>query len=134
VLCRPGEINQVLLNLIVNAAHAVEAHNGATERSDDLGRITIATAGLANGVEIRVSDTGTGIRPEHRDRIFDPFFTTKAPGKGTGQGLTICQTIVAKTHRGTIRVESEPGRGATFIVTLPLDPTWTDAAPEIAAA
>jgi signal transduction histidine kinase len=114
VLCRAGEINQVLLNLIVNAAHAIEA------RGADMGRISLSTAQRDDAVEIRIADTGTGIPPSLVDRIFDPFFTTKAPGKGTGQGLAICHTIVVQKHRGSIRVETIPGEGTTFIIRLPL--------------
>lgn len=116
VACLPGEFNQAILNLLVNAAHAIE--ETASERK---GRITLATRGLGNQVEIRISDTGVGIPDAIRKKIFDPFFTTKEPGKGTGQGLAICHTIITKKHGGTINVESEPGKGTTFIVCLPLD-------------
>jgi len=115
VPCRGGEINQVLLNLIVNAAHAVEAKGQGT------GKITVATARRDGWAEIRVTDTGTGIPREICDRIFDPFFTTKAPGKGTGQGLAICHTIVVQKHGGSIEVDSILGKGATFVVRLPLE-------------
>jgi signal transduction histidine kinase len=115
VPCRSGEINQVLLNLIVNAAHAVEAKGQGT------GKITVATARRDGWAEIRVTDTGTGIPREICDRIFDPFFTTKAPGKGTGQGLAICHTIVVQKHGGSIEVDSILGKGATFVVRLPLE-------------
>jgi signal transduction histidine kinase len=116
VPCRRGEINQVILNLIVNAAHAIEA------KATGLGKITV-TSGLREGwAEIRVCDTGTGIPSALIDRIFDPFFTTKAPGKGTGQGLAICHTIVVQKHGGEIAVDSTPGEGTTFTVRLPLEP------------
>jgi len=115
VPCRGGEINQVILNLIVNAAHAIEAKGAG------IGKIAVATACVDGWAEIRVSDTGTGIPAEIRERIFDPFFTTKAPGKGTGQGLAICHTIVVQKHGGSIQVESEPGVGTTFVVRLPLE-------------
>ncbi|HUA55632.1 MAG TPA: ATP-binding protein [Candidatus Sulfotelmatobacter sp.] len=115
VPCRGGEINQVILNLIVNAAHAIEA------KGQGIGKIVVTTAVHDGCAEIRVSDDGTGIPAEIRERIFDPFFTTKAPGKGTGQGLAICHTIVVQKHGGTIAVESEPGAGTTFIVRLPLE-------------
>jgi signal transduction histidine kinase len=114
VPCRGGEINQVLLNLIVNAAHAIEA------KGTGMGEILVQTQQCGDLVEIRVSDTGTGIPAELLDRIFDPFFTTKEPGKGTGQGLAICHTIVVTKHGGSIAVESTPGEGSTFIVRLPL--------------
>ncbi len=115
VPCLPGEFSQVMLNLIVNAAHAIE-ETGATKK----GRITVSTRNDGDRVEIRVSDTGVGIPEEIREKIFDPFFTTKEPGKGTGQGLAICSTIITKKHEGTISVQSEIGKGTTFIVYLPI--------------
>ena len=116
VSCLPGELNQVILNLLVNAAHAIEE-----TASDRKGRITLTTRNLGDRVEIRIGDTGTGIPEAIRKKIFDPFFTTKEPGKGTGQGLAISHTIITKKHGGTINVESEPGKGATFIIRLPLE-------------
>lgn len=86
VTCCPGEINQVLLNLIVNAAHAIAEKVGA--KGADKGKITIATKTDDDAVEVRVTDNGTGIPEEHHRRMFTPFFTTKAVGKGTGQGLS----------------------------------------------
>ncbi len=115
VPCLPGEFNQVMLNLIVNAAHAIEAAEKGGQ-----GAITVATRAINNWAEIRVSDTGTGIKPENLQRVFDMFFTTKPPGKGTGQGLAICHTIVTQKHSGTLNVESEEGVGTTFIVRLPI--------------
>ncbi|MEE8273508.1 MAG: ATP-binding protein [Alphaproteobacteria bacterium] len=115
VPCLPGEFSQVMLNLIVNAAHAIE-ETGAKKK----GRITVSTRNDGDRVEIRVSDTGVGIPEEMREKIFDPFFTTKDPGKGTGQGLAICYTIITKKYNGTISVQSEMGKGATFIVYLPI--------------
>jgi signal transduction histidine kinase len=119
VACLPGEINQVLLNLIVNAAHAISDVVGG--ESGRKGTITIGTRVLNNGVEIRVGDTGCGIPEVNRSRIFDPFFTTKPVGKGTGQGLTIAHAVVVQKHGGTIRFETEIGQGTTFIVWLPLE-------------
>jgi signal transduction histidine kinase len=118
ISCLPGEFNQAILNLLVNAVHAIEdcPNHGK-------GRITLTTRGLGNQVEIRISDTGVGIPDAIRKKIFDPFFTTKEPGKGTGQGLAICHTIITKKHGGTINVESEPGKGTTFIICLPMDET-----------
>ncbi len=115
VPCLPGEFSQVMLNLIVNAAHAIE-ETGATKK----GRITVSTRNDGDRVEIRVSDTGVGIPEEIREKIFDPFFTTKEPGKGTGQGLAISYTIITKKHNGTISVQSEIGKGTTFIVCMPI--------------
>ncbi len=115
VPCMPGELNQVFLNLLVNAAHALEETGDGT-----MGRITVTTAALEDQVEIRIADTGPGIPENIRDKIFDPFFTTKEPGKGTGQGLAISHSIVTKKHGGSISVESEAGQGTTFIIKLPL--------------
>jgi len=112
-----GEINQVMLNLIVNAAHAIsELHKAPGEK----GRIHIRTREDGGFAEIRVTDTGCGIPEAIQSRIFDPFFTTKPVGKGTGQGLALAYAIIVKKHHGTIRVESQPGRGTTFIIRLPL--------------
>jgi PAS domain S-box-containing protein len=115
VPCLLGEFNQVMLNLIVNAAHAIEdSGKGST------GRITISTRRVAGWAEVRVSDTGTGIPEENHDKIFEPFFTTKEPGRGTGQGLTISHTIITKKHGGTFTFQSEVGEGTEFIIGLPL--------------
>ncbi len=116
--CIASEINQVVLNLIVNAAHAIgeKAGEGARER----GLIRITTKSEGEMAEIRIQDTGTGIPESHRARVFDPFFTTKSVGRGTGQGLSIAYNVVAKKHSGTIRFETETGKGTTFIVCIPL--------------
>jgi len=115
VVCHAGEMNQVFLNLILNAAQAIES-SGKTLP----GRITVTTRSDGDWVEVRVSDSGTGIPPAIRERLFDPFFTTKPVGKGTGQGLAICRDVVAVKHGGTIEAGGEPGEGAVFIVRLPL--------------
>jgi PAS domain S-box-containing protein len=117
VPCLPGDLNQVILNLIVNAAHAIADVKGDSEQK---GTITIATAHDSEWAEVRVSDTGTGIPPENRDRIFEPFFTTKEVGKGTGQGLAISHSVIVEKHGGQLNVESEPGAGTSFIIRLPL--------------
>ncbi len=118
VLCFPNEINQAILNLVVNAAHAIGDARGSD--SDAKGTITITTALDADRVEIRVRDTGTGI-PEHvRPRIFDPFFTTKTVGRGTGQGLAIVHTVVVERHRGSVAFETETGVGSVFILRIPV--------------
>lgn len=114
VLCHAGELNQVFLNLIVNAAHAIES-SGKTLP----GTITISTRHTDDSVEIRITDTGTGVPEALRERIFDPFFTTKDVGKGTGQGLAICRDVVMTKHGGRLDVEGEEGQGAIFIVRLP---------------
>lgn len=113
----PGSFNQVILNIIVNAAHAVaEVVQGGSTK----GTISISTRQIDNWAEIRIHDTGCGIPEKIRDRIFDPFFTTKPVGKGTGQGLAIAHDVIVKKHGGAIAVESAPGAGTTFILRLPL--------------
>lgn len=118
VPCLPGEFNQVILNLVINAAQAIGAvvNEGATGK----GTITISTRRRDEWIEIEIADTGTGIPLGVREHIFDPFFTTKDVGKGTGQGLTIAHSIVVTKHGGRIWFESEVGHGTTFIVQLPL--------------
>ena len=118
VPCYQQEINQVILNLIVNAAHAIEM--GRPEGDTTKGVITIATRALDDEVEIRISDTGCGVPDDIKDRIFDPFFTTKEVGKGTGQGLAMAYKTVVEQHQGHIAVESTPGDGSTFSIRLPL--------------
>jgi PAS domain S-box-containing protein len=117
VPCLAGEFNQVILNLIVNAAHAI---SDVVKASGGMGRIHITTRGDGDAVEIRVSDTGCGITKANQSKVFDPFFTTKAVGKGTGQGLAIAYGVIVQKHGGTIQVESEPAGGTTFIIRLPL--------------
>jgi PAS domain S-box-containing protein len=119
VICLPGEFNQAILNLIVNAAHAIEdaVRNGGPPK----GKIRVQTRCLPEWVEIRIEDTGTGIPEEVRGRIFDPFFTTKELGKGTGQGLAIARSVIVDKHGGTIRFETETGKGTAFIIRLPRD-------------
>jgi len=109
----------VILNLIVNAAHAIAdvVDDGAEEK----GLISIRTCRNDGRVEIRVSDTGTGIAEENQDRIFNPFFTTKEVGRGTGQGLAICHAVIAEKHGGEISFETAAGKGTTFLIQLPLE-------------
>jgi PAS domain S-box-containing protein len=120
VPCRPGEFNQVILNMIINAAHAIA--DVPKDRQAAPGTIRIATDRVDGHARITISDTGTGIPPEIQSRIFDPFFTTKEVGRGTGQGLAICFPVIVEKHGGTIEVESEVGKGTSFIITLPLNP------------
>jgi len=120
VPCLPGEINQVLLNLVINAAHAI-GDVVRLEGEPTRGRITVTTRGVEGAVEIRVSDTGTGIPEAWRTRIFEPFFTTKPVGQGTGQGLALAHGVVVTRHGGRIWFETESGKGTTFLVRLPID-------------
>ena len=109
VECRPSQLNQVFLNLLVNAGHAIESK----------GVITIRTGQIDGQVWVEIADSGKGIEPQHLPRIFDPFFTTKPVGQGTGLGLSLSYGIVQK-HGGRIEVQSEPGMGTTFRVWLPI--------------
>lgn len=120
----PGELNQVFLNLLVNAAHAVaEAHG----RNPEIGRIRMSATPLPDGVEICVEDNGSGIPDAIVERVFDPFFTTKGVGKGTGQGLAIAYDVVVRKHGGRIWIESDVGVGTTFHLTLPAGTEEADA-------
>jgi len=119
ILCQAGEFNQVILNLIVNAAHAIADVVGRGGPAK--GTIRIQTKNAPEWAEIRVQDTGSGIPEGVRTRIFDPFFTTKEIGKGTGQGLAIARSVVVDKHGGTIHFETEAGKGSTFIIRLPHD-------------
>jgi signal transduction histidine kinase len=116
--CLPGEINQVFLNIIVNAAHAISDVTDGGKKG--LGRIGVSTQVRDNSLEIRITDTGGGIPETVQHRIFDPFFTTKKIGKGTGQGLAIARNVVVDKHQGKLRFETEEGKGTTFIIQLPL--------------
>jgi len=118
VPCVVDELNQVLLNLIINAAHAIG--DALKQRGGERGKITVRTRHEAPYAVLEVEDTGTGIPEEIRDRIFEPFFTTKPLGKGTGQGLAIVRTVVVTHHHGTIDLVTEPGRGTKFVIKLPL--------------
>jgi len=124
VPCLPGEFNQVVLNMVVNASHAITDVIGDGSRGK--GTITVSTRHDGDWVEVRIGDTGTGIPEEIRRKIFDPFFTTKGVGKGTGQGLAIAHSVVADKHGGTIQLESEVGKGSTFVIRLPLSIAVTD--------
>jgi PAS domain S-box-containing protein len=121
VHCFPAEMNQVFLNLIINASHAIG------EASDDgrkgKGRITVTTRSDRTSVFITIGDTGGGIPEKIRNRIFDPFFTTKAVGKGTGQGLAIARSVIVEKHGGMLRFETKKEHGTTFIIELPLNDT-----------
>ena len=118
VPCLPGEFNQVVLNIVINAAHAIADVVGEGEKGK--GTITVATRRDQGWVEVRIGDTGTGIPEQARERVFDPFFTTKGVGKGTGQGLAIAHSVVVEQHGGTLHFETETGKGTTFVIRLPL--------------
>jgi len=120
VCCFVGEINQCILNLIVNAAHAIQ--DVVKTKPSTKGLITIQTRLKNNDTEIRVSDTGTGIPESARPHIFEQFFTTKPVGKGTGQGLAMVYGIIVKKHAGTVHFETERDKGTTFILRLPIVP------------
>ena len=125
VPCYEGELKQVVLNLIVNAAHAV-ADRRSAGNDTGLGRIDVATRREEHHAIISVSDDGCGMDTATQQRIYDPFFTTKEVGKGTGQGLSMAHSIIVGKHGGSIDVHSAPGHGSTFTIRLPLtdpDPT-----------
>lgn len=117
VLCLPGEINQVLLNIIVNAAHAIT--DALKQKKQSKGKISISTRQKNGLVAIHISDSGTGIPKAIQHRIFDPFFTTKDVGMGTGQGLAIAHRVIIEKHGGLLRFETDQNTGTTFIIELP---------------
>lgn len=119
VPCTGGEINQVLLNLIINAAQAIAEKTPPGSRKK--GTIAIQTRRRAPWAEIRIRDTGGGIPPAVQPRIFEPFFTTKPVGTGTGQGLAITRSVIVDGHGGEVEFETTPGEGTCFIVRLPLE-------------
>lgn len=117
LMCHPGDISQVFLNVIINAAHAIE---DTVRGKSKKGAIFVSTRKAGEWAEIRIRDTGTGI-PEHaRGKIFNLFFTTKTIGKGTGQGLAIAYNTIVNKHGGEITFDSKPGEGTTFIIRLPM--------------
>ncbi len=117
VLCYAGDVNQAVLNIIVNAAHAI---GDIVEKTGGKGKIVVSTRHEGDDVVISIADTGGGI-PEHiRARIFDPFFTTKVVGKGTGQGLSIAHSVIVDKHGGDLTMETEMGKGTTFHLRLPI--------------
>lgn len=114
----PQEIRRVLLNLVGNAFDAVRERAGSIN-GPYTSTVTVTTRRMGHAVEIRVADNGPGIGKEVRERIFEPFFTTKPTGQGTGLGLSLSYDIITQGHGGTLAVESTPGHGATFVITLP---------------
>jgi signal transduction histidine kinase len=111
----PQDIGRVLLNLINNAFQALSADNG--ERITDIGKVTLTTKNQVDKIEITISDNGPGIPDDIKDKIFQPFFTTKPSGQGTGLGLSLSYDIV-KAHGGSIKLNSERGKGTEFIIEL----------------
>jgi PAS domain S-box-containing protein len=120
VPCLPGELNQVILNLVVNAAHAVAGVLGAEPR--EKGAITISTSQDGDWVDIQVADTGTGIPEAIRDKVFDPFFTTRPVGQGSGQGLAIARNVIVGRHNGTLTFQTQERIGTVFTIRLPIHP------------
>jgi PAS domain S-box-containing protein len=114
----PGDIGQVIVNLVINAAHAIADQK---EKTGAMGSIKIRTSCENHTIVIAIADTGCGIPENIRQRIFDPFFTTKKVGQGSGQGLAICRTLIHDKHRGEISIESTVGKGTTFYIRLPLE-------------
>jgi signal transduction histidine kinase len=127
VKCHAGELNQVMLNLLINASHAIA--DAATDVSQK-GLIKVSTRLEGESVVISVSDTGTGVPQNIRHRIFEPFFTTKEVGRGTGQGLAISHNIIVNRHGGSIDFESVPGQGTVFHVRLPCDASMEPMLPQ----
>jgi len=119
VPCLVGEFNQVMLNLIVNSAHAIS--NTVEKNGAGKGTITISTQRDGDWARVAVADTGAGIPVEIRSRVFEPFFTTKEVGKGTGQGLALAHAAIVNRHQGQLWFESELGAGTTFFIRLPLE-------------
>jgi PAS domain S-box-containing protein len=125
VVCVPGEFNQVMLNLIVNAAHAIA--DVVSGKPGVKGEITVSTHHDGDWAEIRVRDTGTGIPEAVQSSIFNPFFTTKGVGKGTGQGLAIAHSVIVQKHGGTITFDTAMGTGTTFKIRLPIGDSMPEA-------
>jgi two-component system, NtrC family, sensor kinase len=123
VTCYAGEVNQAILNIVVNAAHAIAEKNGGTE---ERGRIALRTWTEGDSVLISIGDTGGGIPDSIRERVFDPFFTTKEVGKGTGQGLAIARSVIHDKHGGELTFETQPGHGTTFFIRLPISASARD--------
>jgi signal transduction histidine kinase len=118
VPCYLGEINQAVLNLLVNASHAI---SDVVKDTGSLGKLTVRTRLDGDAVEIAIGDTGTGIPVAARNHLFEPFFTTKEVGKGTGQGLAIAYSVIVNKHGGSLRFETECGKGTTFFIRLPIN-------------
>jgi signal transduction histidine kinase len=131
VRCHAGDINQVVLNLVLNAAHAI---GDVVKGSQTKGRITVSTRAIADYVEIAIADTGDGIPEDVRARIFEPFVTTKEVGRGTGQGLALSRGIVVEKLKGSLHFETETGKGTMFYIRLPVSESAIPAATSKQAA
>jgi len=118
VTCHAGEVNQAILNVVVNAAHAI---GDVLRDTDQRGMIRVRTRHENDDVVVSISDTGGGIPEAVRERIFDPFFTTKDVGRGTGQGLAIARSVVREKHGGELSFDTETGKGTTFFIRLPVN-------------
>jgi two-component system, NtrC family, sensor kinase len=118
VTCYAGEIGQAVLNIVVNAAHAIA---DVVNDTDKQGLISVRTRQEGQSVVVTISDTGTGIPEQVRARIFDPFFTTKEVGRGSGQGLAIAWSTVTKAHGGELTFDTTPNEGTTFYLRIPID-------------
>jgi signal transduction histidine kinase len=118
VICHLGDLNQVFLNLLVNAAHAIA---DVMQPGGPKGRIRVQTRAEDDWVVVAISDTGAGIPEKIRSRIFEPFFTTKGVGKGTGQGLALARSIVVEKHGGSLTFETQVGSGTTFYIRIPVN-------------
>ena len=118
VTCHIGEFNQAVLNIVVNAAHAIQDQNEGTDRR---GCITIKTHTDGTDAVVTISDDGCGIAPHILDKIYDPFFTTKEIGRGSGQGLAIARSVIVDKHHGRLDVQSTLDQGTTFTIRLPIE-------------
>ncbi len=132
VHCSPAEFNQVVLNIVVNAAHAISDVVG--DGAKGKGKIRVKTRPDGDWAIVEISDSGCGMPAHIQQRIFDPFFTTKEVGKGTGQGLAIAHNVIVDKHGGTIKVVSSPGAGTTFIIRLPIGGSKSDSESAAGAA
>ena len=132
VHCSPAEFNQVVLNIVVNAAHAIGDVVG--DGAKGKGKIRVKTRPEGEWAVVEISDTGAGMPPHVQQRIFEPFFTTKEVGKGTGQGLAIAHNVIVDKHGGTIKVASSPGKGTSFTIRLPIGGVKSDSDAAGAAA
>jgi signal transduction histidine kinase len=130
VHCHAGDVNQVVLNLLLNAAHAI---GDVVAGTSNKGRITVRTRAIGEYVEISITDTGSGIPESVRPRIFEPFVTTKEVGRGTGQGLALSRGIVVEKLKGSLHFETETGKGTTFYIRLPVSDAAAETTKQAAA-